>query len=95
MSERFIDTVYQTVIGELQPDFALQGVEDSFAPGGLCDKAYEEMRCAYNRILERLGIENEDIDLETILHCMTVIQKEIAYQMYRYGVHFGITDQIK
>ena len=94
MKERFIDQVYQTVIGQLQPCFALKGVEDSFAPGGLCDNAYQEMRCAYDRILERLEKQDEDLDIEIILNCMTVIQKEIAYQMYRYGVHFGIVDQL-
>ena len=94
MTERFIDLVYQSVIGELQPDFAIRGIENSFAPGSMCDTAYNDMLCAYARLAERLGVHNEDEDLETILHCMTVIQKEIAYQMYRYGVHFGIVDQI-
>ena len=94
MTERFIDLVYQSVIGELQPDFAIRGIENSFAPGSMCDTAYNDMLCAYARLTERLGVHNEDKDLETILHCMTVIQKEIAYQMYRYGVHFGIVDQI-
>ena len=94
MKERFIDLVYQTVIGEMQPDFELTGVEDAFAPGSLCDNAYEEMLRAYARIRIRLGVQDEDQEVETILHCMTVIQKEIAYQMYRYGVHFGIADHI-
>ena len=94
MKERFIDTVYQTVIGELQPEYRLLGVENSFAEGDLCDQAYEQVREAYARLLDRLGKENEDYDIETIIHSMTVIQKEIAYQMYRYGVHFGIADQL-
>lgn len=94
MQERFIDRVYQTVIGELLPDFQINGIEDSFAPGGLCDQAYQEMRSSFDRILERLGVENEDQDLEIILNCMRTIQKEVAYQMYRYGVHFGIQDQM-
>ena len=94
MKERFIDLVYQTVIGELELDYELPGVENSFEEGSLCDQAYEQMRGAYDRLLHRLGLENEDLDLETIIHCMTVIQKEIAYQMYRYGVHFGVADKL-
>ena len=94
MADRFIDLVYQTVIGEMQPDFELTGVEDAFAPGSMCDNAYEEMLRAYEHIRNRLGVRDEEPDVETILHCMSVIQKEIAYQMYRYGVHFGIADYI-
>ena len=94
MKERFIDTVYQTVIGELQPEYRLPGVEDAFATGGICDQAYEQMCSAYDSLLARLGCANEDKDIETIIYALTVIQKEIAYQMYRYGVHFGIPDQI-
>ena len=33
MNDRFIDTVYQSVIGQLQPQHHLEGVEDLFAPG--------------------------------------------------------------
>ena len=94
MQNRFIDIVYQTVIGELQPEYSLSGVENAFDEDGLCDQAYEQVREAYARLLDRLGKENEDHDIETIIHSMTVIQKEIAYRMYRYGVHFGIADQL-
>lgn len=69
-------------------------MEDAFAAGGICDQAYEQMRFAYERLLVRLGCKNEDKDIETIIYALTVIQKEIAYQMYRYGVHFGIADHI-
>ena len=94
MEYRFIDMVYQTVIGEMEDGCALPGVEDSFAPGSICDRAYDQMRCAYQRLLDRLGKEDEDHDLETIVHTMEIIQKEIAYQMYRYGVHFGVQDRL-
>lgn len=94
MKERFVDMLYQTVIGELQSEYRIPGVEDSFAVGGICDLSYQKMRNAYERLLERLGCENEDQDIEIILNSMIAIQKEIAYQMYRYGVHFGIPDHI-
>ena len=94
MEDRFIDIVYQTVIGELQPEYSLVGVENSFAEDSFCDRAYEQVREAYARLLKRLGKENEDRDIETIIQAMTDIQKEVAYQMYRYGVHFGIADQL-
>lgn len=94
MNDRFIDTVYQSVIGQLQLQHHLEGVEDLFAPGCPCDQYYEEMRNAYERLLVRLGEENEDSDLEIIISSMNAIQKEVSYQMYRYGVHYGIADHI-
>ena len=52
------------------------------------------MRNAYECLLVRLGEENEDSDLEIIISSMNAIQKEVSYQMYRYGVHYGIADHI-
>lgn len=94
MNERFIDMVYQSVIGQLQPEYHLEGVEDLFAPGCPCDQYYERIQNAYARLLDRLGKENEDSDVEIIISSMNAIQKEVSYQMYRYGVHFGIADRI-
>ena len=94
MEERFIDVIYETVIGERETEYMLPGIENSFEPGSLCDKCYEQVYQAYNSLLQRLGKESEDNDIETIIQNMLIIQKEVAYQMYRYGVYYGLEDRL-
>ncbi|MBQ6832753.1 MAG: hypothetical protein IJO28_09010 [Oscillospiraceae bacterium] len=94
MTERFIDCVYETVIGQRCGGARVPGVEDAFAPGGLCDQCYESTFRAYDRLRDRLDVEDEDEDVECILDNLRIIEKEVAYQMYRYGVSFGKEDFI-
>lgn len=44
---------------------------------------------AYDRLRDRLGVLDEDSDLECIIHAFEDIQKELCLRMYCYGARFG------
>ncbi len=47
--------IYETMLGLRVPEAQVPGVEDAFGPGLPCDRAYGEMREAYERVCQRLG----------------------------------------
>lgn len=77
------EDIYETVNGMREKEYCVPWIEDAFAEGKVCDKRYEEMRQAYLRICDRLGVGDEDEDLNTIIRCMESIQKEIAKDIYK------------
>lgn len=85
---RFIEEVYESLCGELIDP--IPGVEDAFEEGKPCERRYAEMLAAYDRLCERLNVEEEDPDVEIIIRSFFKIQKELCMKMYLYGVKFGI-----
>ena len=58
------EEVYFTLLGEAcEP---VSGVENAFADGSVCDRCYSEMLDAYERLRDRLGVAEEDADVEII-----------------------------
>ncbi len=74
--------IYETMLGQREPEFQVPGVEDAFEPGLLCDQAYSKMRDAYERVCQRLGCRDEDGDLDCIVDCMELIQQELCRRMF-------------
>lgn len=89
MKEQFAEQVYMTLQGQLMPEDMVSGVENIFENGGIGLKLYDEVLQAYQRICERLGVRDEDEDLEIIMRNMMEIEREVALRMYEYGVRFG------
>lgn len=79
--DRFTD-IYETMLGLREPDACVSGIEDAFADGSTCALAYEEMRCAYERLCQRLGVSDEDADLNAIVNSMERIQRELCCRIY-------------
>ena len=88
----FMEAVRDTLHGQLRERYRIPGVVNAFAEGSVCSKAYEEMYAAYSRLCTRLGVIDEDDDVEIIINSLMTIEEEIAYYMYRYGAMFGIRD---
>ena len=84
MEELLFEKVYETVCGLRTTDLA-EGVEDIFVPGGFCDRRYTQMLGAY----ERLGTGEEDADVEIVIDAFMDMEREIARQMFRYGMKFA------
>ena len=80
-----IDRVYYTVMGEVEEDHAVPGVGNAFSPGSECDRAYQEAYDAYARLRQRLGVTEEDGDVEVIFDSMMTICREVGRRMYRLG----------
>ena len=75
------DEVYESMLGLLTEEYALPDVNNAFVPGGYCDRQYARMREAYERICQRLQVE-EDRDLNIMVEAMEKIQRELCRRMY-------------
>ena len=64
--------------------------EYAFEEGQSCLEKYKEMRDVYDRLCDRLGVTDEDEDVEKIIQSLMDIQEELCCRMYRYGAEFGI-----
>ena len=84
MNEELFQQVYDTVRGLRVSDVA-EGVENAFEPGSFCDRRYGEMLAAYARLCERLGVREEDADVEVIISALLDIQEALCRMMFHYG----------
>ncbi len=93
IDERFKGTIYELMNGcwdlSEYPVFEGKYVENEFAKGLFCDKAYERVQLANCRLCERLGVQ-EDADIEMIISTLLHIGKHMAMKMYDYGVFFSL-----
>ncbi len=76
------EDIYETMLGLREEGFQVPGVENAFSDGSLCAESYEKMRSAYARICFRLGVQDEDPDLETIVSAMEAIQRDLCRRIY-------------
>lgn len=72
-----LDEIYYTLIGELAPSEELFWVSNAFAPGSDCDKAYDRLVNARNRVLTKLQAPDDD-DLNQMLTEMATIQRALC-----------------
>lgn len=80
------EEVYYSLLGQTVDEYKLTWVENAFASGGECERNYEAVFAAYERLCARLGVVNEDADVERIIDAMLDIQKELCLKMFAYGV---------
>ena len=85
MDSTQVEDVYYTLIGEMEDAFCVPGVENLFFEGSECEIAYDEMLAAYRRLRGRLGVSDEDADVETIINSLLKIQRLVATKMFEYG----------
>ena len=70
MDEEIAERVYDTLLGNLLPEFCLPWVENIFVPGYPCLEEYGKMLNAYARLRIRLGAVNEDEDAEVMINSL-------------------------
>lgn len=77
------EELYYSLIGELiEP---IKSVPNAFADGEPCAQLYHEVQEAYRRLRERLDVEDEDEDVETIIDSLLMIQKHLCMEMFELG----------
>ncbi len=76
----FYDEIYYSLMGNMVPEAALPWVPNVFVEGSECHNAYVRLLQARNRLLEKLGVD-EDPDLEAMQVEMDTIQYEICRQL--------------
>ena len=64
IEEAWIEDIYDSLQGVLVPEARVPWVKNLFLPGSPCDRAYSDMLDAYERLRDRLGVADEDEDVE-------------------------------
>ena len=82
------EQVYESLTCHIADPWRMPGVIDAFAGDAYCMEQYGKMRDAYDRLCERLGVVDEDKDVETIIVCYMNIQRELCRLMFLYGQQF-------
>lgn len=77
---KIAELVYESLIGQAVDP--IMNVPNAFEPGSYCEVQYQEMLDAYERVLERLGAEDEDVDVEIIINSLLPIQRELCLEMF-------------
>jgi len=77
--------VFDSLMGFLRPEYALDWVKPIFVPGHPCYDSHEEMREAYDHLLDRLGLQDEDEDVEIMLSCLSDHTRILALEMFQCG----------
>ena len=85
MATELWEQVYESMVCHVAEEYRLPGVEDAFANDAFCMEKYRQMRDAYDRLCERLGVVDEDDDVECIIQCYTEMQRELCKRMFFYG----------
>lgn len=90
--EEFKRLVYDLMNGSINlkdyPFKESEFVENEFADGKLCQKAYEDLFNASMRLCLRLGVD-EDRDVEMIISSFFTITEHLCMKMYDYGKRFA------
>ena len=89
MRSEHIENVYYTLTGVLNDECCVPGVENLFAEGGECEHAYSRMLEAYARLRDRLGVAEEDADVEVMINSFLKMECMVAVKMFEYGMKFA------
>ena len=81
---------YQTMAMGMREGYRMPGVEYAFTDGSYCTQKNIQIYEAYARLRKRLGVTEDDDDVEEIIYAFLCIQKEMCYRMYQYGAKFGL-----
>ena len=89
IEEALIEDIYDSLQGVLVPEARVPWVKNLFLPGSPCDRAYSDMLDAYERLRDRLGVADEDEDVEIIINSLLDIQQILGHEMFRCGVEYA------
>lgn len=90
MTNEQIEAIYTTLVGVMREEFRVPGVENLFAEGSECTNCYGEMLAAYERLCDRLGVIDEDKDVEVIICSLRKIEQKVSKKMFEYGMKFAL-----
>ena len=85
MQENYAKHVYYTLIDAYIPGHGAPGVENAFAEGQPCLELYNNAHDAYQRLCDRLGVEDEDDDVEIIFQSLLMLSEILGLKMFHYG----------
>ncbi len=77
------EEIYQSLCGNLKKP--IPGAESLYYEGSRCENAWGDISLAYESLRVRLGVEDEDRDVEDIMQAFLTIQHELALKMFEFG----------
>jgi len=89
MEEKLWEQVYTSLTCHISASCRMPGVENAFADDAYCIQLYGQMRDAYDRLCHRLGVVDEDEDVECIIRCFMDMERELCRLMFGYGQKFS------
>lgn len=81
----FAEEVYQSLLGMAVDEYKLEWVDNAFSPGSVCEQNDAAMLNAYERLCYRLGVPEEDADVEIIINALLDNQRELCLKMFACG----------
>ena len=90
MTNEQMEAIYATLVGVMREEFRVPGVENLFTEGSECMNCYSQMLTAYERLCDRLGVVDEDKDVEVIIHSLMTIERKVSIKMFEYGMKFAL-----
>ena len=85
----FVEDIYASLNGDALPEVAIRWVENMFAEGKRCSVLYGEVYEANIRLCERLGVLDEDEDVERIISNLLEMQNILCEKMFYCGYRVG------
>ena len=89
MTKELWEQVYETLTCHVCKPWQMPGVIDAFSEDSYCMEKYRQMRDAYDRLCIRLGVVDEDDDVECIIQCSMDMERELCRLMFGYGQQFS------
>ena len=86
--EEIATRVYESATAVLIPDLRLPWVENEMQEGKEFYHNYGAMLDAYERLRERLGVEDADDDVEIIINALLCNEELMSKKMFCYGVAY-------
>ena len=94
MNKELMEEIYMTLQGSYTYAGGVQGVENLFEEDACCMKLYAQVYDANQRLCERLGVVDEDDDVEIIISNMMDIERIVSMKMFEYGWKFALQQQM-
>lgn len=95
MTNAFIRDVLDTLRGNMTIQGAVPNVENLYQEGLPYFECYESIFRAYERLRERLGVVDEDADIEIIINAFLDMEIIMAEKMFLYGAHFALDEHFR
>ena len=89
MLEEQIEKIYEAMIGMESCCLYGEEIENLFEEGKPCEKLYGEVYDAKFSIAQRLGMVDEDEEVELIINNLLEIGRIQSIAMFRHGQKFG------
>lgn len=94
MRQDYMEWAYETMVCGLVEGHRMPGVEHAFSGEDVCMKRYGDAMDAYERLCQRLGVVDEDQDVESIFRAFMDIERELCYRMYACGAKYGMGSSV-